>query len=72
MECKADRIGELHNQWRGFNRDIVECKGRNHVDLLFMHGDLIETLWNVKRMQYPSSSPDASRFNRDIVECKVW
>ena len=33
--------------------------------------DLIETLWNVKRTINADKIIAGSRFNRDIVECKV-
>ena len=33
-------------------------------------GDLIETLWNVKRRTLTNICSGPCRFNRDIVECK--
>ena len=35
-------------------------------------GDLIETLWNVKQVDGATLAPHNCRFNRDIVECKVF
>ena len=32
----------------GFNRDIVECKGKPLAKWTWLYIDLIETLWNVK------------------------
>ena len=32
----------------GFNRDIVECKGKTLAKWTWLYIDLIETLWNVK------------------------
>ena len=53
-----------------FNRYIVECKEHNFVTIMFAFVDLIDTLWNVKKVDIRNWNEDHSRFNRYIVECK--
>ena len=49
----------------------MECKGRFSISSAASAGDLIETLWNVKKKKLLAIANFVSRFNRDIVECKV-
>ena len=50
----------------------MECKEKFRCPhLLYAQLDLIETLWNVKNTTAEDHGWLVSRFNRDIVECKV-
>ena len=49
VECKAAAPGEQEEEHHRFNRYIVECKVKENIDTESPLGDLIDTLWNVKR-----------------------
>ena len=45
---KLQTAAGMYVLWRGFNRNIVECKVRYIFRAEFVQVVLIETLWNVK------------------------
>ena len=55
----------------GINRNIVECKGVGLKKLLVGTKVLIETLWNVKKVNSIYYFEPGGRINRNIVECKA-
>ena len=59
-----------------FPYDLIETlwnvKRRDGKGCSILITDLIETLWNVKEEVEKEGLPIRRRFNRDIVECKVY
>ena len=50
MECKVEKIDAAFNDLRRFNRYIVECKVMSSDLSDVLNLDLIDTLWNVKKI----------------------
>ena len=52
------------------NRNIVECKYSCRDALRRLETELIETLWNVNKINFELVEKLGKGINRNIVECK--
>ena len=69
VECKDNKVDLNDPAYAGINRNIVECKVFCKIIQKPWKKVLIETLWNVKIMNFKNKSM-LSSINRNIVECK--